>query len=109
MTAKQGFWTFKENEVISFLWKGSKMKVLLVLLFRVVLFCGSYGSLKTAYPGKFQFLSHYQICSLPIRFEYSLIFHISGMDLRLTWMFCIEIAINKTNKRRELVWSNSEI
>lgn len=65
------------------------MKVLAALSFFVVLFCSSYGSSNTAHPGKFLLLSYGQKCSLPIRFEYSLILSISGMDWCQTWIFCI--------------------
>ena len=54
------------------------MKVFLVLLFLVVLFCGYYGHAKTAYSEN---SSHGQKCSWPIRFD-SLILDISGMDWR---------------------------
>ena len=83
------------------------MKVLVVVLFLVILFCGSYDSAKTEYPEKFQFLSYGPKSSSPIRFEYSLILNVFGMDWCWTYIFCIEIAINETDKQCGLVWSSS--
>ena len=76
MALKQDFWTFKENE-ITFVGKNESSCGSFIF---VVLFCSSYGSSNTAHPGKFLLLSYGQKCSLPIRFEYSWILSISGMD-----------------------------
>ena len=77
------------------------MKGLEFFLFLVVLFCGSYGSAKTAYSGRFQLLGYDQKCPWPTRFEYSLILNISGMDWSLTWIF-LHVG-QGTSKQSELV------
>ena len=60
-----GFLDFQENELINFVWKYYE---------------SSFGSTETTYLLKFQFLIYGQKWSWSIRFEYSLILKIRGMD-----------------------------
>ena len=60
-----GFLDFQENELINFVWKCYE---------------SSFGSTETTYLLKFQFLIYGQKWSWSIRFEYSLILKIRGMD-----------------------------
>ena len=70
MAPKQGFWTFKENCIISFVWNLCKMKVLMVVNIVQKLHAweksGSQAIAKNS--------SH------PMRFQYSLIVNILLID-----------------------------
>ena len=102
------FW--KNSDLGNTLWKGQKRPQNrgFRLKIKSSVFLGnnlkrkfSKGSVKTAFPRKFQFLSYGQNYSWPIRFEFSLILNITGMDWCLTWIF-LHLDNNKWNSG--LVW-----